>query len=275
MKFLDKAQAEGKIVNQGFSFHGSLKTFREIVDANYWAMCQIQYNILDENLQAGTAGLKYASSKKLAVMVMEPLRGGALACDPPREVKQIYDKTEKRLSPAEGALRWVWNHPEVTVVLSGMNDEKQIVENIRTAETALPNSLKADELSVIGNVAKAYRRLTKIPCTGCQYCMPCPSGVNIPGSFQIYNDMCMFGDEQKTRSKYAMILMGGLHGKRSDPALCQDCKTCVERCAQHIDIPQQLKQVVENIGGPETEAIFARQKSAQLQKPAKPIREKP
>jgi predicted aldo/keto reductase-like oxidoreductase len=145
LKFLEKAKAEGKIINMGFSFHGSLKTFKEIIDSNDWTMCQIQYNFMDEKLQAGTEGLKYAASKNLAVMVMEPLRGGALAGKLPNEVKQFYDNAEIQRSPAEWGLRWVWNHPEVTVVLSGMNDEKQVAENIKTAETALPCSMKANE----------------------------------------------------------------------------------------------------------------------------------
>ena len=134
LKFLEKAKADGKIISIGFSFHGSLKTFKEIIDAHEWIMCQILYNFLDENLQAGTNGLKYAASKNLAVMVMEPLRGGTLASNLPRGVKQFYDKAKIQRSPAEWGLRWVWNHPEVTVALSGMNDENHIAENIKIAE---------------------------------------------------------------------------------------------------------------------------------------------
>jgi predicted aldo/keto reductase-like oxidoreductase len=270
LKFLEKAKAEGKIINMGFSFHGSLKTFKEIIDSNDWTMCQIQYNFMDEKLQAGTEGLKYAASKNLAVMVMEPLRGGALAGKLPNEVKQFYDNAEIQRSPAEWGLRWVWNHPEVTVVLSGMNDEKQVAENIKTAETALPCSMKANELTTIKNVAESYRRLIKVPCTGCQYCMPCPSGVNIPANFMLYNDYCMFGDEQRSRFMYAMMLMGGFTGKRSDAALCKECKKCVERCPQHIEIPQQLKSVLNDLGGKKTEAIIAMRNSGPRQTPAKP-----
>ena len=133
LQFLEKAKADGKIVNMGFSFHGSFETFKEIIDANDWMMCQIQYNFMDEKVQAGTVGLKYAASKNLAVMVMEPLRGGALAGKLPNEVKQLYDNAKIQRSPAEWGLRWVWNHPQVTVALSGMNDEKQVAENIKTA----------------------------------------------------------------------------------------------------------------------------------------------
>jgi predicted aldo/keto reductase-like oxidoreductase len=230
LKFLEESKAEGKIVNAGFSFHGARATFKEIVDANDWVMCQIQYNFLDENLQAGTEGLRYAASKKLAVMVMEPLRGGALAGKLPRGVQQIYDGTKTGRSAAEWALRWVWNHPEVTVVLSGMNDEQQIEENIKTAETALPNALSQDELLVVSDVASSYRHLMKVPCTGCAYCMPCPNGVNIPSNFSIYNQYHMFGNKLLTRGMYAVMLMGILHGDPSDASLCRDCGVCVKKC---------------------------------------------
>jgi len=270
LEFLEKAKADGKIINMGFSFHGSMKTFKEIIDANDWMMCQILYNFLYEKLQAGTEGLKYAASKNLAVMVMEPLRGGVLAGRLPDEVKQLYCNAKIQRSPAEWGLRWVWNHPEVTVALSGMNDENHVAENIKIAETALPGSMKANELSLIKNVAESYRRLMKVPCTGCEYCLPCPSGVNIPGNFRIYNDYYMFGEEEKSRAMYAMMLMGGLSGKRSDASLCKECKTCMERCPQHITIPEQLKLVLNDLGGPKTEAILAMRKSGHPQNPAKP-----
>jgi len=266
LKFLEKAKTEGKIVNIGFSFHGSTKTFKEIVDANDWAMCQIQYNFLDEKIQAGTKGLKYAASKNLAVMVMEPLRGGALAGKLPKEVKKFYDGSKTQRSPAEWGLRWVWNHPEVTVVLSGMNDEKQIAENIKAAETALPNAMKSEELTTIKNVAESYKRLMKVQCTDCEYCMPCPSGVNIPRNFSAYNDYCMFGDEQHSRAMYGMMLMGGLTGKRADASLCKECKQCMERCPQHIAIPDCLKSVSNDLGGAKTEAMLALMKSGSPQK---------
>ena len=270
LQFLEKAKADGKIVNIGFSFHGSIETFKEIIDANDWTMCQMQYNFMDEKVQAGTVGLKYAASKNLAVMVMEPLRGGALTGKLPNEVKQLYDDAKIRRSPAEWGLRWVWNHPEVTVVLSGMNMKKQVAENVKTAETALPCSMKADELATIKNVAAAYRRLIKVQCTGCQYCMSCPSGVNIPANFGIYNDYCMFGDEQRSRFMYAMRLMGGFGGKRCDASLCKECKQCMDRCPQHIVIPQQLKSVLNDLGGSKTEAIIAMRNSGFRKPPETP-----
>ena len=260
LDFLEKAKADGKIINAGFSFHGSLKTFKEIIGAYDWVMCQILFNFLDEKLQAGTKGLKYAASRNLAVMIMEPLRGGTLAGNLPNEVKQFYNNAKIQRSPAEWGLRWVWNHPEVTLALSGMNEENQVTENIKAAETAMPCSMKPSELAVIKNVAETFRRLMKVPCTGCQYCLPCPSGVNIPYNFRIYNDYYMFGDEQESRAMYALMLMGGLSRNRSDASLCKECKKCEERCPQHIPISQQLKSVANVLGGLKTEEILEMQK---------------
>jgi uncharacterized protein len=256
LTFLEKAQKDGKIVNMGFSFHGSRQTFREIVDSNDWTMCQMQYNFLDEKLQAGTEGLQYAASKKLAVMIMEPLRGGVLAGKQPKEVQQIYDGTKTGRTPAEWGLRWVWNHSEVTVVLSGMNNECQIEENIKTAETALPSALSQDDLEVMKEVATTYRRLMKVPCTGCAYCMPCPNGVNIPSNFSIYNQYNMFGNKLYTRGMYAVMLKGILHGKPADASLCKDCGACTKRCPQHIAIPDELNAVNRCLGGFRTKIML-------------------
>jgi uncharacterized protein len=269
-EFLEKAKADRKIVNLGFSFHGSFKTFKKIVDAYDWAMCQILFNFLDENLQAGIKGLKYAASKNLAVMIMEPLRGGTLAEKLPDRVERFYDDAKIQRSPAEWGLGWVWNHPQVTLALSGMNDENHVAENIKAAETALPCSMKSSELTVIKNVAESFRSLMKVPCTGCQYCMPCPYGVNIPGNFRIYNDYYMFGDEQRSRSIYGMMLLGGLSGKRTDATLCKECKKCVERCPQHIAIPEKLKSVLNDLGGSKTEVIFESRKSGYPKDVSKP-----
>ncbi len=256
LKFLEKAKSEGKIVNVGFSFHGSLSTFKEIIAANDWVMCQIQYNLLDENLQAGTEGLKFAASQNLAVMVMEPLRGGALAGKLPKEVKHIYDKAHTKRSAAEWALRWVWNHPEVTVVLSGMNEEKQVEENLKTAETALPNSLSQTEIKILNDVTAAYKCLMKVPCTGCGYCMPCPNGVNIPANFSAYNHYNMFNQKIYARGMYAMSVLGVLDGKKADASLCLNCGLCVKKCPQHIAIPQELKAVSNQMGGLQTKLLM-------------------
>ena len=150
-----------------------------------------------------------------------------------------------------------------------MNEESQVEENIITAETALPNSLKPEELTTIKNVAKTYRKLFKVPCTGCQYCMPCINSINIPGNFQIFNQYHIDKAEQKARGMYAMMLMGGLNGKRADAALCKDCKQCIQRCPQHIDIPEELKAVAKELGGAKTEAVLAMMKAHMAPKTTK------
>jgi predicted aldo/keto reductase-like oxidoreductase len=241
LDFLDKAKASGLIVNAGFSFHGRLEDFKEIVDAYDWDICQIQYNFMDENNQAGTEGLEYAASAGLGVIVMEPLRGGNLTKMIPPEVQAIWDEAETKRSPAEWALRWVLNRPEVSVVLSGMNEESQVEENLRIADEAYPNSLSAKELELIGRVEKAYRKLMRIDCTGCRYCMPCPQGVDIPDCFDIYNSKYVFGDE-RTHLVYN-IRHGGISGSPSYASLCSECGTCEELCPQQLEIPELLKEV--------------------------------
>jgi len=255
LEFLDSAKAAGKIVNAGFSFHGDRKTFKEIIDAYDWVFCQIQYNFLDETNQAGTEGLRYAAAKNIAVMVMEPLRGGMLAGKIPGEVGQIYRDAGTQRSPAAWALRWVWNHKEVTVVLSGMNDEAHIAENIRTCEDALPGSMTTEELATMERVAATYRKLIRVGCTGCAYCMPCPFGVNIPQCFSLYNDYSIGLNRMMTRGFYGLQLMGGM-GTPADASLCRTCGKCVKACPQGIAIPEELKKVRRTLGGVSTKLMI-------------------
>jgi len=255
LQFLDAAKTAGKITNAGFSFHGDRKTFFEIIDAYDWTFCQIQYNFLDETNQAGTEGLRYAAAKKIAVMVMEPLRGGMLAGKLPAEVAQCYSQAVTKRSPAAWALRWVWNHPEVTVVLSGMNDEAHIAENLQTCEDALPGTMTVDELAMMERVAGAYKRLMKVGCTGCAYCMPCPFGVNIPQCFFLYNEYHMGINRLMTRGMYGMGLMGVM-GTPADASLCRQCGKCVKACPQKIAIPEELKNVRRTLGGLRTKLLL-------------------
>ncbi|MDD2754676.1 MAG: aldo/keto reductase [Methanothrix sp.] len=265
--FLDVAKADGRIINAGFSFHGAGKDFNRIVDAYDWDFCQIQYNFLDGKNQAGTKGLEYAASKGLGVIIMEPLRGGALASHVPPAVKEIWDESLTKRTAAEWALRWVWNHPEVTVVLSGMNEEKHIEENLEVAAKAYPNSLTEDELRLVEKVEQKYRRLMKAGCTGCRYCMPCPEGVNIPSCFENYNNLYMSNNADEVKFFYALQLSGILSsGKTEFASQCVQCGKCLEKCPQHLEIPSILKSVVEELEGPDLDKRVAAAKQIFLQK---------
>jgi uncharacterized protein len=244
-EFLKRAKKDGRIGNAGFSFHGLADDFRRIVDAYPWVFCQIQYNYLDETNQAGTAGLEYAAAKGLGVIVMEPLRGGNLGLPaPPPAVAAIWDEAKIRRTPAEWALRWVWNRPEVTVVLSGMNRLEQVQENLSIAGAAEANTLSEDDLALIRRAGRTYRELMKIGCTGCGYCMPCPANVTIPLCFEEYNTTHMFGGMQEGKFRYALRLSGELvDGQPGYASLCVRCGECLEKCPQKIPIPDMLAQV--------------------------------
>ncbi len=243
--FLDQAKADGRIVNAGFSFHGLAEDFKRIVDAYPWDFCQIQYNFLDQENQAGTEGLKYAAAKNLGLIIMEPLRGGnlGLAVAPPA-IAEMWNVAAVRRTPAEWALRWVWNHPEVIVVLSGMNEEAHIEENLRIAENGHALSLTWEELALVEKVSLSYRELMKVPCTGCGYCMPCPAGVLIPGCFEAFNKMHMFGEVEGVKFSYALRMSGMLaDGETRYASQCIECGECLEKCPQQIPIPEFLAQV--------------------------------
>jgi predicted aldo/keto reductase-like oxidoreductase len=249
LEFLTAARQDGRIKNAGFSSHADLATFKEIVDSYDWTFCQIQYNYLDEYNQAGTEGLEYAHGRDLAVMVMEPLRGGNLAGPVPDDIQRIWDRAPVRRPPAEWALRWVWDHPGVTVVLSGMNDERHIDENLRAAEDAYPRSLSLDDLSRIARVRDTYNKLMKIGCTGCRYCLPCPAGVDIPGCFSLYNARFLFPHDNSAKFQY-FGRHGGLMGGVSYAGLCRACGRCEKACPQHLRIRELLHDVsLEMEGG--------------------------
>jgi predicted aldo/keto reductase-like oxidoreductase len=255
IEFLEQAKKDGRIINAGFSFHGDKDSFKRIVDDNDWEFCQIQYNYLDEQNQAGKEGLQYAAGKGLGVIVMEPLRGGNLTGKIPPSVQAIWDEADVKRTPAEWALRWIWNHPEVTVILSGMNDDEHIKENIRIASEAIPYSLSEKELDLVRRAGEEYRKLMRIGCTGCGYCMPCPSGVNIPFCFEVYNGLHMFGGTWKAKMDARMSYMTQLAeipGMRtaSYPSQCQQCGACEEACPQSLPIQELLEDVVEEFEGP-------------------------
>jgi len=246
--FLDQAKADGRIGNAGFSCHAPLEEFKAIVDGYDWTFCQIQYNFLDEKHQAGTDGLKYAAARDLGLIIMEPLRGGNLVGKVPGRVQKIWDEADVQRSPAEWALRWVWDHPEVTVVLSGMNEEDHIEENLAIAKDARPDSLTADELALYSRVEQTYRELMKAPCTGCHYCMPCPKGVDIPGCFDCYNRHSMYNDSTALML-YIMHMTDIKNEKPSLASQCVACGQCMEKCPQALPIPDLLAEVADTLEG--------------------------
>jgi len=253
--FLGDAVDSGKIINIGFSFHGPREDFKTICDENNWKFCQIQYNLLDEYNQAGREGLEYAASKGLGIIIMEPLRGGALAGKLPDQIQKMYNDHDNNWSNAEWALRWIWDHREVTTILSGMNHEDQVVENLNTAISALPGSLAETEKKILTEAGSQYLQLQKVGCTGCQYCIPCPAGVDIPRAFSFYNARHMFRDKLTPWGMYLLQL-----GKRSErtsslASLCIDCGKCVKHCPQNIAIPVQLKKVKKQFEGPMSHII--------------------
>jgi predicted aldo/keto reductase-like oxidoreductase len=236
--FLDKAQADGRIRHAGFSFHDEAPQFKPIVDAYDWGFCQVQFNFMDEAFQAGRAGLQYAASKGLGVIIMEPLRGGGLAARIPEEVQAVWAKGPARRTPAEWALRFVWDRPEVSVVLSGMSEMRQLVENIRIAEAGSANSLSSADLALIQEAKAIYEARTRVKCTSCGYCMPCPTGVNIPANFLQLNNLAIYRDRRAAEFFYFHILKEDQRASH-----CEECGQCVELCPQHIPIPEMLNEV--------------------------------
>jgi predicted aldo/keto reductase-like oxidoreductase len=233
--FLNSAIKDGRIKYTGFSFHDNLNLFKEIVDSYPWDICQIQYNFMDENFQAGKEGLMYAASKNLGVVIMEPLRGGYLVSSP-QEIQKIWDSAETKRSPVEWGFQYLWDYPEINVVLSGMSDMEQVKNNIEFAEKGFSSSLTEEEKYLISRVKEIYRSKTRVFCTGCHYCMPCPSGVNIPESFKYLNNAEMFDRVEEEK-----VLYSRLEGKASN---CTECGQCEDKCPQKTPIKEMLKEVV-------------------------------
>ncbi len=242
-EFLDKAVENGKIKYAGFSFHDRVELFKKVVDHYHWDFCLIQYNYLDENYQAGKEGLEYAFNKGLGVATMEPLRGGQIAANIPEEVKDGFDQAVVKRTPAEWALRWVWNHPKVSVVLSGMNSMADVKENLKISANAQSNSLSKKELDILDHAKQIFNDKLEIGCTGCGYCLPCPQGVDIPENFAKYNDYHLFGTPETIERFKFGYEMGLLNGERA--SACTECGECEKHCTQEIQIMKELKKVKE------------------------------
>jgi len=236
--WIKKEKSSGRIKNIGFSFHGSYNSFVEIINAYDWDFCMIQHNYLDEYHQAGTAGLKYAHSKNLPVIIMEPLRGGKLASGLPETATNELRAADKNRTPAEWALRWLWNLPEVTVVLSGMNSAEQMSQNIQTAGDAQIGAMTREELETIGKVTGIIKKNIKVNCTGCGYCMPCPANVDIPETLSRYNESILT-KRLHTITQY-MMSAGVLAEKPQFASQCALCGKCEKHCPQEIKIMDEL-----------------------------------
>ncbi|MGE5530340.1 MAG: aldo/keto reductase [Patescibacteria group bacterium] len=243
LRIAQRALDDGRIRHLGFSFHDKTELFKEIVDAYPWALCQIQYNYMDVENQAGTEGLRYAAARGLAVVVMEPLLGGKLAA-PPESVRRIWDAAPRRRTPADWALQWLWHQPEVSTVLSGMSSMDQVRENIASANSSAAGSLSPEELETVAAARRQYLALAPAPCTGCGYCKPCPNGVEIPANFSIYNDGVMHGLPDRGRGQYRNWLR-----EENRASACLQCGQCEERCPQRIPIGQWMRRIHAELGG--------------------------
>jgi predicted aldo/keto reductase-like oxidoreductase len=240
LEFLDDAVADGRIKYTGFSFHGELELFFDVIDSYNWDMCQVQSNIVDENYQAGREGIRYASEKGVGVVIMEPLRGGTLVKTIPPEIQEIWDESPIKRSPAEWALKYLWDQEEIDLVLSGMTTFEDLEENITIAEEGYSNSFTPDDKDIIKMVRAAYKERIEVNCNQCGYCMPCPSGVNIPGNFQQLNHAYMFQDVENPRMNYFMLLKEGERASN-----CTECGECEKLCPQMVPIHKTLKKVIK------------------------------
>jgi len=237
-KWAERKMDEGKFGCLGFSFHDEYSVFKNMIDAyDGWALCQVMYNYMDADYQAGARGIRYAASKGLAVVVMEPIAGGRLALKSHKEIEAIWKGGDKKRKPAEWALLWVWNNPDVTVALSGMSTMNQVRENVRTASYAKPRSLSPKELTLYTQVADKYRQYGFIQCTGCRYCQPCPNGVDIPEIMSLYNEFYMKDRNDEVKAKYKAHITPEKGAKR-----CTKCGKCEELCPQHLPIKETMNR---------------------------------
>ncbi len=238
IRFFEQLKSEGKIRQIGFSFHSEYDLFEEIVDAYPWDMCLIQFNILDDNHQAGVKGLRYAAQKGISVAIMEPLKGGMIANKIPADVQKLLDGYAEKRSLVEWALRFVYNFPEAKVILSGVSSMEQLKDNIRIFDEAASNVLSAGDLQMLSKIKDVYRRLLRVGCSGCGYCMPCPEGINIPEIFKVYNDQALSDWTEFGRVFYSLMVSNT--GK--DATSCIECRSCESHCPQSIAIADVLKE---------------------------------
>ncbi len=246
LEWLEEKRKSGAIRNVGFSYHGGSDKFIALLNAHDWDFCQIQYNYLDEHSQAGRRGLLAAAAKGIPVIIMEPLRGGRLAGGLPEKAKAVFNSAQPKRSPAEWALRWLWDQEPVTVVLSGMNSMEVIEENIAAASDAGVGDLGPEEKELFRKAVAAINEKVKVGCTGCGYCMPCPAGVDIPGVFRCYNEKYVDGWFSGLRE---YIMCTTIKKERSNASLCKKCGKCERHCPQGIEIRRELDRAAKELEG--------------------------
>lgn len=250
-EWAEGAIADGRIGHLGFSFHDDYDVFKEIVDEYDWTFCQIQYNYMDVENQAGLKGLQYAASKGMAVVIMEPLLGGKLV-DPPASIQAIWARAGENRSPAGWALQWLWDQPEVSVVLSGMSTMTHVRENVASADRSAVGVLTPDDMALVEEVRAKYEALCPIPCTQCGYCMPCPNDVDIPTNFRTYNHGSMYDKVDIARKTYSQFIK---EEKRA--SACIQCGECEEKCPQRISISEWMPRVHAVLGDDQPYGCFS------------------
>ena len=245
--WIQKQKAAGRIRNLGFSFHGNTQTFLSILDAYDWDFCQIQYNYMDETSQAGRKGLEAAQARGIPVIIMEPLRGGKLVNMLPKDAQALISAHPSGRTAAEWALRWLWDQAGVTCVLSGMNSLAMVQENLRITADARPGELTPEDHAFIARLKEAIARSTKIGCTGCGYCQPCPRGVDIPAAFRCYNELYL---EAKGSARREYMQLTALKKEPTSASRCIGCGKCETHCPQHLPIRQGLRQAAKELETP-------------------------
>lgn len=246
-EWIEDKKASGAIRQIGFSYHGNSDMFCQLIDAYDWDFCMIQYNYLDENSQAGVTGLKYAASKGIPVMIMEPLRGGRLVNNLPEKAKKLFADYEIDRTPARWAFRWLWNQPEVTCVLSGMNSLEMVEDNVNSACEAKVGELTERDQALLKDVVSAINEKMKVGCTGCGYCMPCPKGVDIPGTFSAYNKRYSDGWFISMKEYFMCTVM---RKDSTSASNCVGCGKCEKHCPQNIEIRKELENAEKTLETP-------------------------